>query len=172
VQKGLEITFRPNKTSGIPGELTKSFLHIKFLPNATALSYTVPLHAKILLTPTFNPSNSTSASINSISNFTATVISPLTIQEHLVNFVKDWFNPLTGIVTTLYAIGSGILGWRFGIRQKNKAKRLDMYWLLLIINKSIKDAFKMIKIVQELINMKECIKSISVELPCELYLPN
>jgi hypothetical protein len=43
---------------------------------------------------------------------------------------------------------------------------------LLIINKSIKDAFNMIKIVQELINMRKCIKSISVEHPCELYLPN
>jgi hypothetical protein len=119
-QKGLEITFRPNKTSGIPGELTTSDLHIKVLPNATALSYTVPLHADILLMPTFNPTNSTSASIKSISNFTLTVIPPLTIQEHLANFVKDWFNPLTGIVTTLSAIGSGIIGWRFGIRQKNK----------------------------------------------------
>ena len=47
-----------------------------------------------------------------------------------------------------------------------------MYWLLLIINKSIKDAFNMIKIVQELINMRKYITSISVELPCELYLPN
>jgi len=122
MQKGLEITFRPNKTSGIPGELTKSFLHITVLPNATAMSYTVPLHAKVLLTPTFNPTNSTSASINSISNFTATVIPPLTIQEHLANFVNDWFNPLTGIVTTLSPIGSGILGWRFGIRQKNKGE--------------------------------------------------
>ena len=77
---------------------------------------------QIYLTPTFNPTNSTSASINSISNLTATVIPPLTIQEHLANFVNDWFNPLTCIVTTLSAIGSGILGWRFGIRQKNKGE--------------------------------------------------
>ena len=47
-----------------------------------------------------------------------------------------------------------------------------MYWLLLIINKSINEIFKITKIMQELIDIGICIKSICVELPCELCLPN
>jgi hypothetical protein len=119
-KNGLEITFRPNKTSGVPGELTISNLHVKVLPNATAQPYTFPIHANIFLTPVFNPGTSASASISTISNFTVSVIPPFTFQEHLANFVKDWFNPLTGIVTTISAIASGILGWRFGLKQKKK----------------------------------------------------
>jgi hypothetical protein len=61
---GLELTFRPNEMSGVPGGISTSTLHIKALTNATKQSHITPIKAKILLTSPGNFNNSTSANIS------------------------------------------------------------------------------------------------------------
>lgn len=73
---GLEISFTPNKTSGIRSDVTTSNLHIKAMSEALARSYTIPIYANISLTP-FNTRDPTPAfAIIRNINYT-TVVLPL-----------------------------------------------------------------------------------------------
>jgi hypothetical protein len=123
--KNLELTFRPNKTSGIPNDLTVSTLHIKVLPNATEQTYTLPIHANILLTPTNNLNNSTSPQITKISNFTITVSPPLGLSEQISTAWSGFGSAINGFVTLLAAIIGigGIIGGWFLRKFRSKGKK-------------------------------------------------
>ena len=127
----LELSFIPNKTSVPPGGMVSSLLQINALDNAEPRPITIPIIANIsiptqakVLTKSETgaiTSNSISENITQNSNLTVTVLNPLSPQEHLSIFVKDWFTPLTGIYQTASGIIGGISGYIIAtIRNKQK----------------------------------------------------
>jgi hypothetical protein len=116
--KDLQLTFNPNQTAGIPNGITTSDLRIKVLPNATAKPYTIPISAEIILTPTFNVNNSTSATMIKTTNFAITTSPPLPLLEQGRLFLSGWSNAM-GVPTAIVSVITGILGWRIG-RKKRK----------------------------------------------------
>jgi hypothetical protein len=111
---GLELAFKPNKTTGVPNDLTTSDLHIKILPNATLQTYSIPISANIFLTPTYNINNLTSASITKNTNFTFNVSPQLTPSQQ---FSESWntlgspINGFIGTITAVIGIGGIVGGW-------------------------------------------------------------
>jgi len=118
-EDNVRITFSPNHTSIPVDGFTTSNLKIKALDNATPRDYTLPISANISFPSEFfgNPS----ANITENSNITAIVLPELTASEQLSIFVQDWFNPLSGIITTLSSVGSGIIGWIIGNKTKERS---------------------------------------------------
>jgi hypothetical protein len=111
------MTFSPNRTN-IPADgFVTSNLKLRAPDNATPRDYTIPVSALITYPSEFfgNPS----ANVTENSNITVTVLPSLTIPEQLNIFLHDWFNPLTGVITTLLSISAGVAGWTIGNRKKN-----------------------------------------------------
>jgi hypothetical protein len=90
-ERDLILEFEPNEISGTPGGTTTSNLKIKVLPNgAREKQYTFSIYANIILTPTFNLNNSTSANITKFSDFTMTVLPPKDLGDQ-INEIWDKF---------------------------------------------------------------------------------
>jgi hypothetical protein len=82
--------------------------------DADAKSYTFPIRAELIPGSTADLNNTSAADVHKNVDFTDTVSSPLTPPEVLRNWLTDWFNPLTGAITTVVAIVTGIIGWGLG----------------------------------------------------------
>jgi hypothetical protein len=127
IEKDLELTFSPNKTSGVPDGITTSNLHIKVQPNATVeKQHTFPINAGIDLRPTFNPTNASVANITKISDFTVNISPPLTWQQGISeawNGFGSAINGFIGLMTAIIGI-SGIIGGFF-LRKLKKEKDDD-----------------------------------------------
>jgi hypothetical protein len=118
--KDLELNLKPDKTSGIPDDITSSTLHIRVLRSNSAQAYTLPIsiHANMVLTPRLNLNNSTSSQITKFSNITVTVLPPLNLWEKIIgpinmawNGVGSAINGFVGLVTAIIGIGGLIGGW-------------------------------------------------------------
>jgi hypothetical protein len=105
--------FISRSSSGIPNDLATSTLHIKVLPNATEQTYTLSIHANILLTPTNNHNNSTSPQITKNSNFTIKVSPLLTLPEQISIAWSGFGSAINGFVTLLAANNRD---WRYYCR--------------------------------------------------------
>jgi hypothetical protein len=133
--EALNSTIIPKEISISPFGVATSTLYIKALENATSEPHTLRINANISIPiKVINLVNGKTAgpslSIRSITknkDFIITVQPPLTIPEHINNFLTSWFNPLTGAYSTIATIATGILGWRIGRRQgKNKEKNRNV----------------------------------------------
>lgn len=117
--QGLELTFKPDKLSGVPAGISTSDLNVKVLSNATLDSqqtYTIPIHMNISLTPTLNlvVDNSTSAKIRRVTNFTAIVSPPLSPTEQISeawNGFGPAVNGFVGVIAAIIGVGGVIGGW-------------------------------------------------------------
>jgi len=142
--EGLELSFKPDKLSGVPDGLTTADLDLKVLPNAEAqpqgFTHTIPIHMIISLTPTknFELTNSTSANIRRDTNFTAIVSPPLSLQEQITeawNGFGPAVNGFVGVTAAVIGVGGVIGGWflrRFKGKQsdnnagdKNRTKQIE-----------------------------------------------
>jgi len=110
-QNGLKFTFTPNKTSGVPGYITTSNLHISVSPYTIPNSYTIPIHADIILTPSFsldNPDFTSSIPLKAISNFTITVLPELSFSEKFKAVWDTYGGLLTIIIPLSGGAGAGL----------------------------------------------------------------
>ncbi|HEU4447758.1 MAG TPA: PsbP-related protein [Nitrososphaeraceae archaeon] len=125
-ERDLILEFEPNEISGTPGGTTTSNLKIKVLPNATRdKQHTFSIYANIILTPTFNPNNSTSANITKFSDFTMIVLPPKDLGDQINEIWNRFGSSLSGfgaLLATLLGIAGTLGGWLFSRR---KAKQKD-----------------------------------------------
>jgi hypothetical protein len=126
----------PNEMS-LPGfGLGLATLDVKVMKNATVEPHTLRMSAKITIPTTISNlvANGVvlgtppgTASIVKNVDFVITVLPPFTPQEQLNNFLTGWFNPLTGVLTTIATFATGILGWRIGKRpNRHKRQKADV----------------------------------------------
>jgi hypothetical protein len=127
---GLDSAIIPKEISVSPFGVATSTLYIKALGNAISQPHTLRINANItipikVINLVNGKTSGPSLNIRSITkntDFIVTVQPPLTISEQINNFITNWFNPLTGVYSTIATIATGILGWRIGKRQKDKQK--------------------------------------------------
>jgi hypothetical protein len=133
IDDDIETNFIPNQTSVPPAGMATSRLHVKVLENASIGPHTLPVIANIsfptILANRFSSevfNNPTSISIFDYSNFTITVLSPLTFGEELNNFTNTYIAPISGIWTFFAAVAAVIvpLSIRIYSKRKNKKKKI------------------------------------------------
>jgi hypothetical protein len=130
IDDNIETNFIPNQTYVPPAGMATSRLQLKVLENAPLGTHTLPIIANIsfptILTNRFSSeisNNPTSINIFEYSNFTITVLPPLTIEEHFANFYKSWLDPLVGIWPILASISAVIAPLIIRIYSKRKNKK-------------------------------------------------
>jgi hypothetical protein len=99
----IQTTLTHGTIAGIPQGNTTSNLEIKVLPNAEPKTYTIPITAHIVLEPTINLENSTSAKVTKKSTLSMTVFPPKSPREQLDDIVS-WLSPINAIWVFLAAI--------------------------------------------------------------------
>ena len=112
-----------------PYGIVTSNLNIKSLSNASIGSYTLPIVADLDI-PTIATTrrssefitNTLSENLNTTSYFTITLLPPLSFEQTLDIFFKEWVLPLTGIWTFLAGIGAVIVPLLIRLYRKNKKK--------------------------------------------------
>ena len=131
----VELALSPNKTSIPPNGLITSRLYVKVSDDATPFEYLLPISANMSI-PTESRirgtmgsdimRNSISANTTENSNFTLTVIPPLSVAEQLKIFYDSWLSPISGIWTFLVGVGAVIIPViiRLYARKKSKDKNL------------------------------------------------
>lgn len=115
--KDVNITFDPSHLSIPLTQPTSIFLSMNISTNAQPVTYILPIKAVMSFPPQYlgNPTES----IIKYFNLTLSVKEPTPLSEQLGNWLTQWFNPVTGVYTTISTIINGILGWRLLIRRKN-----------------------------------------------------
>jgi len=130
-EEDLELMFEPNKIPGTEGGITTSNLKIKVLPNATGnTQHIFTVHANIFLTPTFNPSNATSANITKRSDFTITILPAKDFGDQINDAWGKFGSSLSGfgglLVTVLAVVGT-VGGWFLAKRKGKQKDKSDYY---------------------------------------------
>lgn len=116
-KEGLELGFNPNNVTGSPGGVIAVNLRIKVLPTTIVnepLTFSFPVYARMLLTPTFNPTNATSANITKVSDFTMTVLPPKNWDDILNEGWSKFGSALSGfgtLIVTVLTIAGVAGGW-------------------------------------------------------------
>jgi hypothetical protein len=130
INDNIETNFIPNQTFVPTSGMANSRLQIKVLENAPTGIYTIPIIANIsfptVLTNRFSSeisNNPTSINIFKHSNFTLTILPPLTIEEHFANFYESWLAPIVGIWPILASISAVIAPLIIRIYSKRKNKK-------------------------------------------------
>jgi len=140
-----QVFLRINGSSDIQGKIipneaflpqngfVTSLMNIKASDSAKARAYTLPITVNFSI-PTESKTNrfSTTGEISygpntkfiEVSNFTVTVLPPLTLQERLMDFYTGWFSPISGIWTFLAGIGAVVAPIIIGRKYKRgKSKK-------------------------------------------------
>jgi hypothetical protein len=120
----------PNEVFLQPNGFVTSLMNIKAPDSAKARAYTLPIIA-VFSIPTESKTNrfsttgeiayGSSTKFIQVSNFTTTVLPPLTIQERLMDFYTGWLSPISGIWTFLAGVGAVIAS--LIIRKKHRERK-------------------------------------------------
>jgi hypothetical protein len=118
-QKGINLKFIPDEIFVLPSGFASLQLQVNAAGDAKPQTYSLHLITKILFPTTIKNlvtsdifTNPSAATITKSSNFTVTVIEPLSFDKQIKNVWESWGLPVYGFVGLITAIGGGgIVGW-------------------------------------------------------------
>jgi hypothetical protein len=121
----ININYTKNLLYVPPKGMISTPLNIKIADNAVDEQYTliikgiVGFHSKFVPFESISDYQTMSNDQNLVKYAYVTVkIDRLTLTEQINEWINNWFNPLTGVWTTITTIGTGILGWRIWKKSK------------------------------------------------------
>jgi hypothetical protein len=126
--EGIEIQFTPDEISLPANGVTTSNMHVKVSQDLNSRPYTLPIFAEISLPTTLRSSggslyrNTVAETIDESSYLTLAVLPPLTLEQHLGNFVNSWITPLGALWTFLVAVAAVIAPLL--VRMYNRRKKI------------------------------------------------
>ena len=122
---GIEIEITPNRTSIPPKGIVTALLSIKAENSVSPRPYTLSLDTDIILKTNLSNilgnlrmDDTRPAFISKTYDFTLNVMEPLSINDHMIQMLDNWIDPLTGTYATIVTIITGILGWKIWHKQR------------------------------------------------------